>query len=192
MVWSPQAMWGCRLPLPLSSRSLFMLVQGVPVIPLWQSVLPCSYPHATISALSLLSVVPEPWLPTACQQHTLCPCQLSPITPAAATCSGTLPTSPLLPSVLATFLQGEEGFFFFFLISGCCWTVTQRNSDIWEICHLSLRRRTSLIAAKIFNHQILSSVVFNVLRVFSFPGFLRTAALSKKKKKENLLLKLLL
>lgn len=132
---------------------------------------------------SLLAVVPELWLPTACQQHTPCPCHLLPITPAAATCSGILPTSPLLPSVLAVLLQREERFFFFFLISGCCWTVTQLNSDIWEIsCHLSLRQGTRLIAAEIFNHQILRSVVFTALRMFSFPGFLRTAASTKKKK----------
>lgn len=69
------------------------------------------YLCAPISALSLLSGVPELRLPTACQQHTLCPCHLSPTTPAAATCSSTLPTSPLLPSVLAMLLQGRKDFF---------------------------------------------------------------------------------
>lgn len=125
------------------------------------------------------SVVPELWFLTACQQHTLCPCHLSPITPAAATCSGALPTSPLLPSVLAMLLRGRKDFF---LISGCCWTVTQLNSDIWEIsCHLSLRWCTTLTAAKIFNHKDLRSVVFTVLRTFSFSGFLRTVTSTKIK-----------
>lgn len=79
---------------------------------------------------------------------------------------------------------GGKIFFFFFLISGCCWTVTQLNSDIWEIsCHLSLRQGTHLIAAETFNHPILRSVVFTALRMFSFSGFLRTAASKKKKKK---------
>lgn len=87
------------------------------------------------------SVVPELWFPTACQQHALCPCHLSPITPAAATCSGTLPTSLLLPSGLAMLLQRRKNIFF--LISGCCWTVTQPSRDVWEIeCRLSLREYT--------------------------------------------------
>lgn len=137
MVWSSQANLG--LQATTSTLITFPVCSGGTCHP---AMTVCSalllYPRAIISAFSLLSVVPELWLPTACQQHTLCPCHLSPITPAAATCSSTLPTSPLLPSVLVMLLQGKR-FFFFFLIGGCCWTVTQLNSDIWEIsCHLSL------------------------------------------------------
>ena len=133
MVWSSQANLG--LQVTTSTLITFPVCSGGTCHP---AMTVCSallfYPRATISALSLLSVVPELWLPTACQQHTLCPCHLSPITPAAATCSGTLPTSPLLPSVLVILLQGKR-----VLIGDCCWTVTQLNSDIWEIsCHLPL------------------------------------------------------
>lgn len=72
---------------------------------------PLLYPRATVSALSLLSVVPELWLRTACQQHTLCPCHLSPITPAAATCSRyPANISPTAFSV-GHAPSGEEGFF---------------------------------------------------------------------------------
>lgn len=67
-----------------------------------------------------------------------------------------------LPYCLRSWLCSFRGERIFFLISGCCWTVTQLNSDIWEICHLSLRWFTILIAAKIFNHPVLRCVVCGV------------------------------
>lgn len=63
-------------------------------------------PCVIIATISPLSVAPELWLPTACQRHALCPWHLYPITPAGATCSWTLPASPLPPSLLATDLSG--------------------------------------------------------------------------------------
>lgn len=62
-------LWGCRPPLPLSSWSLFVLVQGVAVILWWQSVLPCSpipCHHLCISsALSSSWTLVTDSLPTA-------------------------------------------------------------------------------------------------------------------------------
>lgn len=87
-----------------------------------------------------------------------------------------------LPYCLQCWPCSFRGGRIFFLISGCCWTVTQLNSDIWEIsCHLSLRWCTTLIVAKTFNHQVLRSVVFTALRILSFLGFLRTATSTKIK-----------
>lgn len=142
VAWSSGATRACGPPLPLSSHPC-LYDQGVP--PSCYGSLFCP-PRVTVSAISPLSVVPELWLPTACQQHTLCPCHLYPITPAGATCSSALPAPPLLPSMLATVCQEEEGLL---LISGCFSTATQLHSDIWEIsCHLSLRLGAALVAAK--------------------------------------------
>ena len=136
LLWSPQASLGLQATTP--TLVPFPVCSGGTCHP---AMTVCSAWLSSPVPLSLRSVVPELWFPTACQQHALCPCHLSPITPAAATCSGTLPTSLLLPSVLAMLLQRRKNIFF--LISGCCWTVTQPSRDVWEIeCRLSLRECT--------------------------------------------------
>lgn len=170
----PKPLWGCRPPLPLSPWSLFVLVQGVPVILWWQSVMPCfSIPchHLCISsALSSSWTLVTDSLPTAhsvplssLAYHTCC-CHLFQY---LANISPTAFSAGHAPS-------GEKGFFF---SNQYCWTVTQLNSDIWEIsCHLSLRWFTTLIAAKISNHPVVRCVVFTALRTLPFSGFLRTAS----------------
>lgn len=132
LLWSPQACLG--LQATTSTLIPFPVCSGGTCHP---AMTVCSARLSIPTPLSLRSVVPELWFPTACQQHTL---PLSSLAYHTCCCHlfRYLANISLLPSVLATLLQWRKNIFF--LISGCCWTVTQPSSDVWEIlCRLSLR-----------------------------------------------------